>query len=86
MNKTLSGGTKMALSIDSKLKDLVANPITCDILVEHWEGFDPDSPELARGLNMSLRALAGFPQSGIDEDAKQAITAALEAANVPEAH
>ena len=72
----------MALSVKSKLKELLANPTAVEILTKHLEDFDPDAPDLAAGMGMSLKTIAGFPVANISAEALDAIQAELEAADL----
>ena len=72
----------MPLSGKSKLKDLLANPEAVKILQKHLDDFDPDAPELAAGMGMSLKTIAGFPMANISKEAAEGIYADLEAANL----
>jgi hypothetical protein len=52
----------MAITIDSKIKDILANPKAADIVDKYSPGFKTDKQmKMVHGL--SLRALAKFPQA-----------------------
>ena len=52
----------MALTIDSKIKDLAANPQAADIIEKFSPGFKTDK-QMKMVYGMSLRALSKFPQA-----------------------
>lgn len=52
----------MAITIDSKIKDILANPKAADIVAKFSPGFKTDRQmKMVHGL--SLRSLAKFPQA-----------------------
>lgn len=71
----------MAITIKSKVKDILANPEALAIVKKHMD-FDETNPQLQMALGMSLKALLAFPQSGCPKEAQKAIAADLEAANL----
>lgn len=52
----------MALSVDSKIKDLLANPKAADICEKYSPGFKTDK-QMKMVYGMSLRGLSKFPQA-----------------------
>ena len=52
----------MALSVDSKIKDLIANPKAADIVEKYSPGFKTDK-QMKMVYGMSLRGLSKFPQA-----------------------
>ena len=62
----------MSLSSTSKIKELVGNPAALAIINKYLPDMKPDDPKLKPALGMSLKAICGFPQTGISkEDAKK---------------
>ena len=49
----------MALSIDSRLKDLMADPKAEEVLQKHLPGYE-NHPRLNEGLPYSLREIANY--------------------------
>jgi hypothetical protein len=52
----------MAFDINSKLKDIAANPEAAAVLEKHMPGMLAD-PRTKQGYGMSLKILISFPQS-----------------------
>ncbi len=54
----------MAISIDSKIKDILANPKAADVCDKYMPGFKTDK-QMKMVYGLSLRALAKFPQAKV---------------------
>ena len=66
----------MALSVDSKIKDIMKNPVAVDLMEGFSPGFKTDKQmKLVQGL--TFRALAKFPQANISADKLEEINKAL---------
>jgi len=62
----------MALSVDSKVKELMKNPQAADIMERYSPGFKTDKQmKLVQAL--TFRALAKFPQANISDETLDAI-------------
>ena len=59
----------MALSFDSKLKDLVKDPEAKAIIQSYWPDVDLDSPTIKIAYGMTLRKCCSFPQIDIGDEA-----------------
>lgn len=64
----------MAFDINSKLKDVIANPQACAILDKYMPGMSTN-PQTKQGYGMSLKVLISFPQS---KELKEKMPAILE--------
>lgn len=51
----------MALSFDSKLKELVKDPEAKAIIQSYWPDVDLDSPTIKIAYGMTLRKCCSFP-------------------------
>ena len=63
---------QMALSEESTLGDILDNEAAKAILDKHVPGLS-SNPQIAMGRPMTLKAVAGFAQAGINEEALRAI-------------
>jgi beta-glucosidase len=70
--------TKTSLSLDSLLKDLLADEVAKAVLAKHVPGMI-DSPQLEMGLGMSLHQIAGFAPAVFTEELLQKIAEDLAA-------
>lgn len=68
----------MALSVDSKVKELLKNEAAADILEKYAPGFKTN-PQMKMVQGLTFRALAKFPQAGLKADQVDEIDAALKA-------
>lgn len=68
----------MALSVDSKVKELLKNEAAADILEKFAPGFKTN-PQMKMVQGLTFRALAKFPQAGLNPDQVEEIDAALKA-------
>ncbi len=68
----------MALTIDSKVKELMKNPKTADLLEKYAPGFKTN-PQMKLVGALTFRKLAGFPQAGISAEKLAEIDEALKA-------
>lgn len=59
----------MALSFDSKLKDLVKDPEAKAIIQSYWPDVDLDAPTIKIAYGMTLRKCCSFPQIEIGDEA-----------------
>jgi hypothetical protein len=62
----------MAFSVDSKLKDLLADERATEVLRKHFPGRAND-PRLNMVMYYTLRSIASFPEAGINAEKLQAI-------------
>ena len=68
----------MALSVDSKVKELQKNPAAADLLEKFSPGFKT-TPQMKLVGALTFRKLAGFPQAGLTPEKVEEIDAALKA-------
>lgn len=68
----------MALSVDSKVKDLMKSPAAADLLEEFSPGFKTN-PQMKLVQGLTYRKLCSFPQAGISPEKLEEIDAALKA-------
>jgi hypothetical protein len=68
----------MALNVNSKVKDLLANPECVKVLEKYMPGMTTN-PGLKAAYGMSLKALLAFPQTKCSKENAAAITKDLEA-------
>jgi len=69
---------KMALTIDSKVKELMKNPKTADLLEQYTPGFKTN-PQMKLVGALTFRKLAAFPQAGVSPEKLAEIDEALKA-------
>ena len=67
---------QMALSEESTLGDILDNEAAKAILDKHVPGLS-SNPQIAMGRPMTLKAVAGFAEAGINEEALKAIVEEL---------
>lgn len=70
--------TDMALSVDSKVKELMKNEAAADLLEKYAPGFKTN-PQMKLVGALTFRKLASFPQAGLDAAKVEEIDAALKA-------
>ena len=68
----------MAFSVDSTLKDLIADERAVEILRKHLPGHRND-PRVQEVLYYSLRQIATYPEAGISQKKLKAIDEDLKA-------
>ena len=68
----------MAFSVDSKLKDLLADESAQAVLRKHFPGRGND-PRIQEVLYYTLRQIAAYPEAGISQKVLQAIDEDLKA-------
>lgn len=68
----------MALSIDSKVKELMKNDAAAEILEKFAPGFKTN-PQMKLVQGLTFRKLCSFPQAGIGADKLEEIDKALKA-------
>ncbi|UWG98813.1 hypothetical protein LPY66_08500 [Dehalobacter sp. DCM] len=68
----------MAISIKSKVKDIIVNEKACAILDKYIPGASTNS-QLKAAYNVSLKLLCGIPQTGMTKETTAAMAAELEA-------
>ena len=68
----------MALSIDSKVKELMKNDAAAEILEKFAPGFKTN-PQMKLVQGLTFRKLCSFPQAGISPDKLEEIDKALKA-------
>ncbi len=69
---------QMALTIDSKVKELMKNPKTADLLEQFTPGFKTN-PQMKLVGALTFRKLASFPQAGVSPEKLAEIDEALKA-------
>ena len=52
----------MAITLDTKLKDIMKNPAAVEILEKHFPDFTKN-PQLKLGYMMTFRTISKFPQA-----------------------
>lgn len=72
----------MAVTVKSKVKDIIENPEALAIVQKHLPSFDPTNLGMKAAYGMTLKALLAFPQTKCPKDAQVAIASDLEAANI----
>lgn len=70
----------MALTVDSKVKDLAANPKAAEICKKYGMDFGDKRIKMAFGI--SARALQRFPATGVSLEQLEAMDAELKEANL----
>lgn len=70
----------MALSADSKVKDLAANPQAVEICKKH--GMDLTDKRIKMAFGISARALQRFPATGVSAEELEAMDKELKEANL----
>ena len=70
----------MALTFDSSIKELLANPTAVEICKKH--GMDLTDKRIKIVHGWSARKLAALPGTGMTEDQVKALEAELNAANL----
>jgi hypothetical protein len=72
------GGKNMALSVDSKIKDIMKNSEAVALMEKMAPGFSTN-PQMKMVQGLTYRALAKFPQSGMSPEKVEEINQALMA-------
>lgn len=68
----------MALSVDSKIKEIMKNPEAVKVLEKYSPGFSTN-PQMKMVQGLTYRALAKFPQAGLTPEQVEEIDQALKA-------
>lgn len=68
----------MALSVDSKVKELMKSPAASDLLEKFSPGFKTN-PQMKMVQGLTFRKLASFPQAGLSPEQVEEIDKALRA-------
>ncbi len=68
----------MAVSVDTKVKELMKNEAAAEILEKFVPGFKTN-PQMKLVGGLTFRKLASFPQAGLDASKVEEIDAALKA-------
>lgn len=68
----------MAVSVDTKVKELMKNAAAADLLEKFSPGFKTN-PQMKLVGGLTFRKLASFPQSGLNPEQVEEIDAALKA-------
>ncbi len=68
----------MALSADSKIKDIMKNPEAVALMEKFFPGFSTN-PQMKMVQGLTFRALAKFPQAGVTPELLEEIDSALKA-------
>lgn len=72
----------MAITRNSKIKEICASPEALAIVHKYLPGMDPSDPQMKPALGLSLKALCTFPATGIKKDDAKAMFDELDAANI----
>ena len=72
----------MALSRNSKMKEIFANEEAYAILLKHLPGCRADDPRMGKAMGMPLKTLLSFPATKCPVEVREAIYAEIEAANL----
>ena len=67
----------MAVTINSSLKDLLADPKAKAILEKHFPGFS-SNPQLQMAMGMTLKQIQPFSQGAITDDKLKLVEADLK--------
>ncbi len=67
----------MALNVNSKVKDLIANAQTCAVLEKYMPGMTTN-PGTKAAYNMTLKALMAFPQAKVTKETAALVAKELE--------
>lgn len=70
----------MALTADSKVKDLAGNPKALEICKKY--GMDLTDKRIKMAYGISARSLAGFPATGVSSEQLEALDKELKEANL----
>lgn len=70
----------MALTVDSKVKDLAANPQAVEICKKY--GMDLTDKRIKMAFGISARALQRFPATGVSAEELEAMDKELKEANL----
>jgi hypothetical protein len=68
----------VALSVDSRLKDLLDDPGALEVLRKHFPN-RRDDPRIQEVLYYSLRQIAYYPEAGISQERLKAVDEDLKA-------
>lgn len=68
----------MALNYNSKLKDLLDNPQTLEVLEKHLPGISTN-PDSKKAYGMTMKAICAFPALKVPKEVAQALEADLNA-------
>ena len=68
----------MAVSVDSKIKELMKNEAAADLLEKFTPGFKTN-PQMKLVQGLTFRKLASYPQSNLSPEQVEEIDAALKA-------
>lgn len=68
----------MALSVDSKIKELMKDSAAADLLEKYAPGFKTN-PQMKMVQGLTFRKLASFPQAGLTPEQVEEIDKALKA-------
>ena len=68
----------MALSVDSKVKELMKNEAAAELIEKYAPGFKTN-PQMKLVQALTFRKLCSFPQAGISNEKLEEINAALKA-------
>ena len=70
----------MALTVDSKVEDLAANPKAVEICTKY--GMDLKDKRIKMAFGISARKLASFPATGVSQEDLEKMNEELIAANL----
>jgi len=68
----------MALSVDSKVKELLKNEAAADLIEKYAPGFKTN-PQVKLVQGLTFRKLASYPQAGLTPEQVEEIDSALKA-------
>lgn len=70
------------LNGNSKMKDLFANEEATKIIQKYIPLMDPKAPKMGMVMNMALKTVIAFPQTGCPKEDQAAMIAEIEALNL----
>ncbi len=72
----------MAITVKSKVKDVLENDAAYAIIQKHMPLMDRNDPRMKPAMGMSMQALLAFPATKCPKETREAIANELEAANI----
>lgn len=72
----------MAITVKSKVKDVLENDVAYAIVQKHMPLMDRNDPRMKPAMGMSMQALLAFPATKCPKEVREAIAAELEAADI----
>jgi hypothetical protein len=72
----------MAITVKSKVKDILENDEAYAIIQKHMPLMNRDDPRMKQAMGMSMQALLAFPATKCPKELRETIAEELEAANI----